>query len=354
MVMNKKQFNGKVAAIKNRAADVHANVNQMYDGHPYSYHLTSVAENTTYILESNTDKFGDVLNDLDTYLTIIFGAFFHDSIEGARLTFDDVHKIALEYMDEPYAIQATEIVYALTNEKGRNRAERANDNYYAGIRITMYAGIIKLAARMSNAIYSKNNGSSMYEAYRKDMPHFLKSIGVSYDIVPAEVREELGVVEYDDDYDKGLKNATDFVMNFYGPCGLGYKLCYVKDGAAYFTPKELSEQWGDDWDDVPYEHNASEPTDYTVIKAHKTDNGLGVVDEKEQYGIEVIKFDSQVWKEPCDGFESNSPYSVKDINSGAIAWLRNDQTCIMAGATIPEFLAKCKKVGCKVYLSVCY
>ena len=38
-----------------------------------------------------------------------------------------------------------------------------------------------------------------------------------------------------------------------------YKLCYVSNGVLYFTNKELSEQWGDDWNDHPYEHNAGEP-----------------------------------------------------------------------------------------------
>ena len=30
---------------------------------------------------------------------------------------------------------------------------------------------------------------------------------------------------------------------------------------AYFTPAELEKQWGDDWDDKPYEYNAEIPYD---------------------------------------------------------------------------------------------
>lgn len=43
-----------------------------------------------------------------------------------------------------------------------------------------------------------------------------------------------------------------------------YKLCYIDDngysnqGVAYFTDN-LENQWGDDWDDAPYEHNAESP-----------------------------------------------------------------------------------------------
>lgn len=37
-----------------------------------------------------------------------------------------------------------------------------------------------------------------------------------------------------------------------------YKLCYVEDNFAYFT-NDFENQWGDDWNDRPYEHNAGEP-----------------------------------------------------------------------------------------------
>ncbi len=36
-------------------------------------------------------------------------------------------------------------------------------------------------------------------------------------------------------------------------------LCYVDEPWAYFTPAALTDQWGDDWNDTPYEHNAEEP-----------------------------------------------------------------------------------------------
>ena len=48
---------------------------------------------------------------------------------------------------------------------------------------------------------------------------------------------------------------------------LNYKLCYVDSDeyfdapmTLYFTELEdVTEQWGDDWDDAPYEHNAGTP-----------------------------------------------------------------------------------------------
>jgi len=38
-----------------------------------------------------------------------------------------------------------------------------------------------------------------------------------------------------------------------------YRLCYVDLPWVYFTTQDLDKQWGDDWDDAPYEHNAEEP-----------------------------------------------------------------------------------------------
>ena len=37
-----------------------------------------------------------------------------------------------------------------------------------------------------------------------------------------------------------------------------YKLCYVDGNEAWFT-SDWKNQWGDDWNDRPYEHNAGSP-----------------------------------------------------------------------------------------------
>ena len=41
-----------------------------------------------------------------------------------------------------------------------------------------------------------------------------------------------------------------------------YKLCYIDGAWAYFTKKPITgkdKQWGDDWNDAPYDCNASPP-----------------------------------------------------------------------------------------------
>lgn len=171
---NEEEFNKQIEAFSRNAGALHNSVNQKYDMHPYSYHLNMVADKTK---ENIRKYYGDKL-DRQTVGAIMFGAYYHDSIEDARLTYNDVMRVAKMSFDEENAKIATEIVYALSNEKGRNRSERANDKYYEGIRNTPYASIVKLSDREANMEYSKESGSRMYDVYLSEHDHFIKSIGI--------------------------------------------------------------------------------------------------------------------------------------------------------------------------------
>ena len=170
-----------IYAIRERAHALHNGVNQTYDhDHPYSFHLDMVADSVFQYGELVCAEPSDVL-------PLIFGAYFHDSIEDARLTYNDVTRIAREYMNEQQAYTAAEIVYALTNDKGRTRAERAGEKYYQGIRQTPYAPFVKLADRLANTTYSSTQGNPanthMRYVYRQELPHFLASIDAQHDDV---------------------------------------------------------------------------------------------------------------------------------------------------------------------------
>lgn len=175
-----------VKKIKDTAAKIHAEVNQMYDGDkPYSVHLFAVLDN---VICSSGDMYP--VSDIPA---IIFGACFHDSIEDARLTYNDVKKIAHELVPEMNEVLAADIVYALTNEKGKTRAERANWKYYRGIRMTPYARMIKMADRLANMDYGGQKKSSMSTKYAKEWPHFKRSLfeyplmGIAYRIPKAMI-----------------------------------------------------------------------------------------------------------------------------------------------------------------------
>lgn len=165
-----------ISEIRNDAHALHASVNQAYDRiRPYGFHLDMVVNWVRKYI-------GEVCENEKDVLPIYFAAFYHDSIEDARLTYNDVMKIAEALMEKEQAFLATEIVYALTNEKGRNRGERANEKYYEGIRATPYASFVKLADRLANTAYAFSKGTAdslrMSKVYREELPGFLEAIKV--------------------------------------------------------------------------------------------------------------------------------------------------------------------------------
>lgn len=170
----RQKYNREYLLIRESAHLLHAGVNQTYDGSlPYGFHLDMVADGVMRYADEVCCSEADVL-------PLYFGAYYHDSIEDARLTYHDVVRKAQEFLTDGPAHVAAEIVYALTNEKGRNRAERANEKYYRGIRQTPYAPFVKLADRLANATFScrHDDGSNegMRRIYRQELPHFLEAI----------------------------------------------------------------------------------------------------------------------------------------------------------------------------------
>lgn len=114
---------------------------------------------------------------------------------------------------------------------------------------------------------------------------------------------------------------------------MSYKLCYVRDGRAYFTTQELALQTGSDWDDAPYEHNSGLP---------QTGSGWEILSV-----FYVAPLD-----EAC--VITGRRLSVDDINDGSYPWLsqgwRADDIRIYAGTTIDEFIALIDRLGGTVYL----
>ena len=86
----------------------------------------------------------------------------------------------------------------------------------------------------------------------------------------------------------------------------------------YFTNCDMDLQWGDDWNDAPYEHNADIPYD-----DHYEDN--------ERVEHKIIKISFSLKRSNGDGcayyyqlpkdYGYNSPFSVEMINAGIVAWL---------------------------------
>ncbi|MEE9366058.1 MAG: hypothetical protein V3W44_05155 [Dehalococcoidales bacterium] len=102
------------------------------------------------------------------------------------------------------------------------------------------------------------------------------------------------------------------------PVERGPRLCYVSRHIAYFTTQKISEQWGDDWNDAPYEHNAGVP--YTYLFQNDSDKAPWFI---------TWCYWAGPFKTP-DNDSSNSQFSVQDINNGQIPWLRSRKRGLMA------------------------
>ena len=155
----------QIEHIRKMAHELHQSVNQTYgDELPYGYHLDMVV--------NGIRDFGHlVLAKEDDLIPLFFGGYFHDSIEDARLTYNDVLKEARSLMRE-----------------------------------TPYAPFVKLCDRLANITYSCSGVNAdnlhMKEVYKGEVPHFLASINPHSDdqrlLVPQEVVLKLAECLIDD------------------------------------------------------------------------------------------------------------------------------------------------------------
>lgn len=137
----------------------HADTNHLYDDKPYSYHLEMVFRVATY--------FQDLIPAYVKW-DVLASCWVHDCIEDCRQTYNDVRRATNG--------RVAEIAYALTNEKGKTRKERANGRYYQGIRDTEFATFVKLCDRIANTQHSMKTGSHMLDVYRNENGEFCRAL----------------------------------------------------------------------------------------------------------------------------------------------------------------------------------
>ena len=156
----------------NWAIEQHRNINHKYaDILPYEFHLNLVYLELVSILEEYNQNFGAII-DIDgvPISDIISGCYGHDLIEDTNVTYNDV-------LNAPYSNKnVAEICYALTNEKGKNRKERANDKYYKDIRETPGASLVKFCDRIANVRFGILTRSNKVNMYKKENEHFMKNV----------------------------------------------------------------------------------------------------------------------------------------------------------------------------------
>ena len=127
------------------------------------------------------------------------------------------------------------------------------------------------------------------------------------------------------------------------------QLCYVDEQWAWFTTCPLEKQWGDDWNDAPYEHNAGDPyywKPYMAMREHPL----------PKYHLFYVSWTGPYELPAWEAF--NSRYSVEMINAGETAWLKGSQyetmeiKPIYAGTPFIEFIPLVHEAGGKVFVGL--
>lgn len=174
---------------KKQIYKAHTDINQKYDDLSYIYHLK--------MSKQIYDKFKHLIDEQDFTECAVIG---HDSIEDTPLTYSDVKKFSNE--------RIADMIYAVTNEKGKSRKERANAKYYKDIRDTKNATFVKLCDRIANILYSKLVESSMYKKYIKEMTEFKKEL---YDVKYKEMFDFIDyIISLNFKYSKFMKFLIQF------------------------------------------------------------------------------------------------------------------------------------------------
>lgn len=160
-----------------KICDIHdVDCNQKYDKTlPYSFHLMAVlAQVDRHIGCIKVPNFcdGELQYDYQFRLheKLRRAAAGHDLIEDARMTFNDVKDLLGE--------EIADIIYACTEEKGKNRFERHSQKFFDELKVNRLAVFIKLCDIMANVLYSMLKNSSMYEKYKEEFPNLKQQLYV--------------------------------------------------------------------------------------------------------------------------------------------------------------------------------
>jgi (p)ppGpp synthase/HD superfamily hydrolase len=126
-----------------------AHNNQSYDGiYPYMYHIKEVVR---------------IAQELEFNVDIQIACALHDVLEDSDLTYNDIKKV--------FNTEIAEIVYAVTDELGRNRKER-KEKTYPKIKANWKAIAVKLCDRIVNIEHSISTNSRFKDLYIKEYVDF--------------------------------------------------------------------------------------------------------------------------------------------------------------------------------------
>lgn len=164
-----------IITVKNSASEYFCKLhdidcNQKYNKTlPYSFHL--------HMVNAQIEKFIHLVNNNETIddsvdRAVIFAAGYgHDSIEDARITYNDIIEL--------FGQDVAEVIYLCTEERGRNRSERHSNVWFHQLKQNRLAVFVKLCDIIANVKFSLLTNSSMFlkyksEYYQKVKPHLFR------------------------------------------------------------------------------------------------------------------------------------------------------------------------------------
>ena len=163
--------NRLILAAKKLAIKLHTKCGQMYSGYPYYVHLKHVDEIAKYFIH---------LIPEEERPDVLAACWLHDTIEDCAVTYNDIKDATNE--------RVADMVYALTNEKGKNRKERANAKYYDGINEILHGPFVKMVDRLANIEFSINEEcKELFKMYKSENQIFLEKLDTN-DIRPLVIK----------------------------------------------------------------------------------------------------------------------------------------------------------------------
>ncbi|MBI2302795.1 MAG: HD domain-containing protein [Armatimonadetes bacterium] len=148
-----------VAAARDFAVGRHNHSGCTYEGESYETHLQMVVDNAL--------AWQHLLPDDGTRAVVTAAAWCHDVLEDTPTSYHDLCEVVGEAV--------ADIVYDVTNELGKTRAERTARTY-PKIAANRLAVFLKLCDRLANQRVSVEVRHRMAEVYRGEYPGFKQAL----------------------------------------------------------------------------------------------------------------------------------------------------------------------------------
>lgn len=148
-----------VERAKSFAINIHSQYCSEYDGKPYYVHLNKIINIANIYID---------LIPVEQRDNVLAACWLHDTMEDCSVKYYKLHEI--------FNTTIADIVYAVTDDKGKTRKDRHSERYYDELLTTPFALFVKLCDRIANVEYSIDKNSNKIKMYRKEQDEFIQNL----------------------------------------------------------------------------------------------------------------------------------------------------------------------------------